>query len=430
MSVFAKATASRSARAAWTGLAIAGVSTLLLSACAQGGTPPAETEEPTEAAGDALPIEAGERDLTLKVGTILPQSGTLAFLGPPEEAGVALGAQEVNEADSGISMEVIYRDSGDTTTDIATVSVTDLLSQDVSAIIGAASSGVSFTVIDQIAAAGVVQFSPANTSPDFTDYEDEGLYFRTAPSDLLQGEVLGNLIAEDGASTLGLLVLNDPYGTGLAAATKESFEAAGGEVVAEELFNTGDSNFDAQLSAINAANPDAVAVITFDEAKVVVPALVGSGYPGDQLYFVDGNLSDYSADFAPGLVAGAKGTLPGPVLEDDFRARMDATDPNLADYSYGPESYDAAVLIALAAYAANSTDGTEIAKYLRQVSGGSGDGEKVTDLAEAFSLLAEGQQIDWDGPSGPITLDENGDPTEATIGIYQYGDDNTYERIQ
>lgn len=429
MSVFAKAKASRSARAAWTGLAIAGVSTLLLSACAQGGTPPAETEEPTEAAGDALPIEAGERDLTLKVGTILPQSGTLAFLGPPEEAGVALGAQEVNEADSGISMEVIYRDSGDTTTDIATVSVTDLLSQDVSAIIGAASSGVSFTVIDQIAAAGVVQFSPANTSPDFTDYEDEGLYFRTAPSDLLQGEVLGNLIAEDGASTLGLLVLNDPYGTGLAAATKEAFEAAGGEVVAEELFNTGDSNFDAQLSAINAANPDAVAVITFDEAKVVVPALVGSGYPGDQLYFVDGNLSDYSADFAPGLVAGAKGTLPGPVLEDDFRARMDATDPNLADYSYGPESYDAAVLIALAAYAANSTDGTEIAKYLRQVSGGSGDGEKVTDLAEAFALLAEGQQIDWDGPSGPITLDENGDPTEATIGIYQYGDDNTYERI-
>lgn len=429
MSVFAKAKASRSARAAWTGLAIAGVSTLLLSACAQGGTPPAETEEPTEAAGDALPIEAGERDLTLKVGTILPQSGTLAFLGPPEEAGVALGAQEVNEADSGISMEVVYRDSGDTTTDIATVSVTDLLSQDVSAIIGAASSGVSLTVIDQITAAGVVHFSPANTSPEFTDYEDEGLYFRTAPSDLLQGEVLGNLMAEDGHSTLGLLVLNDPYGTGLAAATKEAFEAAGGEVVAEELFNTGDSNFDAQLSAINAANPDAVAVITFDEAKVVVPALVGSGYPGDQLYFVDGNLSDYSADFAPGLVAGAKGTLPGPVLEDDFRDRMLATDPNLADYSYGPESYDAAVLIALAAYAANSTDGADIAKYLRQVSGGSGDGEKVTDLAEAFSLLAEGQQIDWDGPSGPITLDENGDPTEATIGIYQYGDDNTYERI-
>jgi ABC-type branched-subunit amino acid transport system substrate-binding protein len=428
MSVFAKAKASRSARAAWTGLAIAGVSTLLLSACATGGTPPAETEEPAET-GDALPVEAGERDLTLKVGTILPQSGTLAFLGPPEEAGVALAAQEINEADMGLTIEVVYRDSGDTTTDIATVSVTDLLSQDVSAIVGAASSGVSLTVIDQITAAGVVHFSPANTSPEFTEYEDNGLYFRTAPSDLLQGEVLGNQIASDGASTLGLLVLNDPYGTGLAAATKESFEAAGGEVVAEELFNTGDSNFDAQLSAINAANPDAVAVITFDEAKVVVPALVGSGYPGNQLYFVDGNLADYSADFAPGLIAGSKGTLPGPALEDDFRERILEVDPNLADFSYGPESYDATMLIALAAYAANSTEGADIAEYLRQVSGGTGDGEKVSTFGDGASLLSEGEQIDYDGPSGPITLDEHGDPTEATIGIYEYGDDNTYTRI-
>ncbi len=428
MSVFAKATASRSARAAWTGVALAGVSALLLTACSSGAPAPAESEEPADT-GDALEIEAGERDLTLKVGTILPQSGTLAFLGPPEEAGVALAAQEINDADLGLTIEVIYRDSGDTTTDIATVSVTDLLSQDVSAIIGAASSGVSFTVIDQITAAGVVQFSPANTSPDFTDYEDNGLYFRTAPSDLLQGEVLGTQIAEDGASTLGLLVLNDPYGTGLAAATSEAFEAAGGEVVAEELFNTGDSNFDAQLSAINAANPDAVAVITFDEAKVVVPALVGSGYPGNQLYFVDGNLADYSADFAPGLIAGAKGTLPGPKLEDDFRERMLAVNPDLADFSYGPESYDATMLIALAAYAANSTEGADIAEYLRQVSGGSGDGETVSTFEDAAALLTEGEQVDYDGPSGPITFDENGDPTEATIGIYEYGDDNTYTRI-
>jgi ABC-type branched-subunit amino acid transport system substrate-binding protein len=429
MSVFAKAKASRSARAAWTGVALAGVSALLLTACSSGAPAPAESEEPTEETGDALAVEAGERDLTLKIGTILPQSGTLAFLGPPEEAGVELAAQQINEADLGINVEVIYRDSGDTTTDIATVSVTDLLSQDVSAIVGAASSGVSFTVIDQITSAGVVQFSPANTSPDFTDYEDAGLYFRTAPSDLLQGEVLGNLIAEDGASTLGLLVLNDPYGTGLAAATTEAFEAAGGEVVAEELFNTGDSNFDAQLSAINAANPDAVAVITFDEAKVVVPALVGSGYPGDQLYFVDGNLADYSPDFAPGLIAGSKGTLPGPKLEDDFREQLLGVDPALADFSYGPESYDATMLIALAAYAANSTEGADIAEYLRQVSGGTGDGEKVSSFADAAALLADGEQIDWDGPSGPIGLDENGDPTEATIGIYEYGDDNTYSRI-
>jgi branched-chain amino acid transport system substrate-binding protein len=431
MSVFAKASASRSARAAWTGIASAGVSALLLTACSSGAPAPAESEAPTGDAGDALPIAEGERDLALKLGTILPQSGALAFLGPPEEAGVQLGADDVNAGDSGLAVEVVYRDSGDTTTDTATVSVTDLLSQDVSAIIGAASSGVSKTVIDQIVAAGVIQFSPANTSADFTEYNDNDLYWRTAPSDVLQGEVLGNLIAEDGNATLGLIVLNDSYGTGLAQFTKDAFTAAGGEVVAEALFNEGDSSFDAQISEVTAANPDAIALITFDQAKIITPALVGAGYPGDKLYFVDGNLADYSADWAPGLVAGSKGTLPGLDVGTlgDFTDRLLEVDPNLTDYSYAAESYDAVVLLALASYAANSTDGTEIAKYLQQVSGGSGDGEKVTSFEEGIKLLDEGKQIDYDGPSGPITFDENGDPTEATIGIFQYNDDNTYSRI-
>ncbi|THG34645.1 amino acid ABC transporter substrate-binding protein [Glaciibacter flavus] len=429
MSVFAKAKTSRSAGAVLSGIAVIGVSALLLTACSSGGGGSTSTATASADAGSALPIKAGDRDLSLKIGTILPESGTLAFLGPPEEAGVKAAAKDINAAGDGLKADVIFRDSGDTTTDTATVSVTDLLSQDVSAIVGAASSGVSFTVIDQIVGAGVVQFSPANTSPDFTNYNDKGLYFRTAPSDLLQGEVLGNLIAEDGNQTLGLLVLNDPYGTGLAKATTKAFESAGGKVVAQELFNSGDSNFDSQLSAINAAKPDAVAVITFDEAKVAVPALVGSGYPGDKLYFVDGNLADYSKDFAPGLIKGSKGTLPGPKLGDEAKNKLLGADPALTDFSYGPESYDATVLIALASYAANSTKGTDIAKYLQQVSGGSGKGEKVKSYEEGIKLLKQGKQIDYDGLSGPITLDEHGDPTEATIGIYQYGADNKYTRI-
>ena len=420
MSVFAKASASRSRslKSILGGAAILGVSALVLSGCT-----PAATEEDGGT--------AGPRDLTLKIGTILPQSGALAFLGPPEEAGVALAVQEINEADLGITVEVEYRDSGDTTTDTATVSVTDLLSLDVSAIVGAASSGVSKTVIDQIVAAGVIQFSPANTSPDFTTYADEGLYWRTAPSDLLQGEVLGNEIAADGAETLGMIVLNDAYGTGLAGALKATFESAGGEVVAEELFNEGDTSFDAQISAVTAAAPDAIALITFDQAKTIVPALVGAGYPGAQLYFVDGNLADYSADFAAGTIEGAKGTLPGldTAKLGDFTDRLLEIDPDLTDFSYAAESYDAVVLIALAALAANSVDGAEIAAFLQEVSGGSGEGEKATDFASAAQIILDGGVVDYDGNSGPITFDENGDPTEATIGIFQYGADNKYTRI-
>jgi branched-chain amino acid transport system substrate-binding protein len=418
MSVFVKATASRSRslKSILGGIAIVGASALVLTGCA----PAAETGEDT-----------GPREpLTLKIGTILPQSGTLAFLGPPEEAGVALAVQEINEADLGITVEVEYRDSGDTTTDTATVSVTDLLSLDVSAIVGAASSGVSKTVIDQIVAAGVIQFSPANTSIDFTDYADDGLYWRTAPSDVLQGEVLGNLIAEDGVQTLGVMQLNDSYGTGLTAKLTEVFEAAGGEVSAAPTFNTGDTNFSTQISEILATNPDAIALVTFDEAKVIIPALRGAGYAGP-LYLVDGNLADYSADFAAGALTGSKGTLPGldTATLGDFTDRLLEIDPNLTDFSYAAESYDAVVLLALAALAANSTTGADIASKLQEVSGGSGDGKKATDFASAAQIILDGGVVDYDGNSGPITFDENGDPTEATIGIYEYNDGNTYERI-
>jgi ABC-type branched-subunit amino acid transport system substrate-binding protein len=430
MSVFAKASASRSVRAVITGVALAGVSALLLTGCATTAATPAATTTPTTS-GDVKAVAAGDRNLTLKIGTILPQSGALAFLGPPEEAGVALAVKDINDAKLGLTIEPVYRDSGDTTTDTATVSVTDLLSQKVTAIVGAASSGVSKTVIDQITGAGVVHFSPANTSADFTKYADKGLYWRTAPSDLLQGEVLGNQIATDGNSTLGLIVLNDSYGTGLAESTTKAFEAAGGKVVAKSLFNEGDSNFAAQISEVTAAKPDAIALITFDQAKVITPALVGSGYAGGKLYFVDGNLSDYSKDFAPGLVTGAKGTLPGLDVGTlgDFTTRLKAINPDLTDYSYAAESYDAVMLIALAAYAGNDISGTSIASYLRQVSGGTGDGTKVTDFKSAAAALAKGEQVNYDGFSGPVTFDENGDPTEATIGVYEYAADNTYKRI-
>ncbi|MHA6669215.1 ABC transporter substrate-binding protein [Homoserinimonas sp. A447] len=429
MSVFAKATASRSRtrKTVIAGIAAIGAAALVLTGCA-----------PTEP--DAAP--GGEdRDLTLKIGTLLPQTGGLAFLGPPEEAGVALAVKEINEAGLGITVEVEYGDSGDPDNKAYATTVPNLLGQDVTAIIGAAASGVSKLVIDQITGAGVLQISPANTSPDFTTWDDDNLYWRTAPSDLLQGEVLGNQIATDGASTLGMIVLNDAYGTGLQKVTQETFEAAGGEVVAAPMFNTGDTNFSAQISEVMAQNPDALALITFDEVYTIAPALKDAGFDMSKVYLVDGNLKQFGADLPPGTLVGpdgegAKGTTPGPVLEDDFQERLSAawmeelggSEP-LSDFSYAAESYDAVILLALAALAANSVDGADIASKMQEVSGGSGDGEKATDFASAAQIILDGDVADYDGYSGPITFDENGDPTEATIGIFQYGEDNMHTRV-
>jgi branched-chain amino acid transport system substrate-binding protein len=378
------------------------------------------------AAGGSVPAATTTTETPLKIGSLLPTTGSLAFLGPPEIAGVNLGIKEVNDAGGvlGKPVEVIHRDSGDTKTDIATQSTTALLGSGVSAVIGAASSGVSKTVINQISGAGVIQFSPANTSPDFTTWDDKGLYWRTAPSDVLQGKVLGNYMATCGAQTVGMIVLNDAYGTGLAKNVKSAFEAAGGKVVAEELFNEGDSQFSSQVDKVIAAKPDAIALITFDQAKSIVPLMTGKGVKPTQMFMVDGNTSDYSKDFQPGTLKGAQGTIPGTFAKDDFKKKLLAIDPALKDYSYAGESYDAVNLIALATEEAKSTKGVDIAKHLKDVSE---NGEKCNDFPSCVTLLRNGKDIDYDGESGPVTFSDAGDPTEAYIGIYEYQNDNTYK---
>lgn len=407
---------SRRNRKAATAVATLAAAALVLSGCA--------------ATGDG---GAAGGDLTLKIGTALPLTGSLAFLGPPEEAGVALAVKEVNEANKGIQIELTLGDSGDNDNKAYETEIPRLLSAGVNAIIGAASSGTSLQFIDQVVGAGVIQFSPANTSAAFTTYDDKGLYFRTAPSDVLQGEVLGNLIAADGHEKISMIVLNDSYGTGLAKFTTDAFEAAGGEVLAAPTYNTGDTNFSAQIAEVLATSPDAIVLITFDEVKTILPSLI-SQFPADKLYFVDGNLANYSEDFEPGALTGAKGTLPGLDIETipAFLQSMNDNwvaegNPDLGGvYAYGPESYDAVVLLALAALAAGSVEGVDVAAKLQEVSGGSGNGEKCTSFAQCADIINGGGVADYDGVSGPITFDEVGDPTEASIGTYIYQDDNTY----
>jgi branched-chain amino acid transport system substrate-binding protein len=426
MSVFAKAKASRSRylKSVLSGVAMIGVGAMVLSGCS--ASPGTTNTSPS--AGPA-------QDLTLNMGTLTPETGTLAFLGPPQEAGVLLAVKDINDAKLGIKINLTLGDSGDPDNKAYATTVPKLLNQKVSVIIGAAASGVSKLVIDQVIGAGTILFSPSNTSPDFTTYKDDGLYFRTAPSDNLQGEVLGNLIAKDGASTLGIIALNDAYGTGLQKVTQKTFEDAGGKVVETQFFNDGDTNFSAQIAAVMAQKPDAIQVISFDQSKTILPALKAAGYDMSHVYLVDGNTSHYGTELAPGTLTGAKGTIPGPLLKDDFQKRLVdnwAAQNNgavLKEFTYAAESYDAVVLSALAALKAKSVDGKAIAAQLQSVSGGADNGKKATDFASAAKIINSGSAVDYDGPSGGIKFDKVGDPTEATIGIFQYDATNDFKRI-
>ena len=234
---------------------------------------------------------------TLKIGTLLPVTGSLAFLGPPEVAGVKLAVKEMNAAGGvlGKNVEISEGDSSDAQNPTVATQTSDrLLSESVDAIIGAASSSVTLNVIDKIVGAGVVMFSPANTSKKLSTYADKGLYFRDAPSDILQGQVLGEVIADDNITTVGLLVLNDAYGTGLADDLTKSFTSSGGKVVETIIYDPKAQSFDNEIDKIKAANPAGIVIIGFDETSRLLASMVekGIGPKAKKVYGVDGNMGN------------------------------------------------------------------------------------------------------------------------------------------
>jgi len=407
----------------WRTLAVIGAGTLALAACGSNNSGTAAAPSSSAGTSSAAAGQNGANGV-LTIGTLLPQTGSLAFLGPPEFAGVDLAVKEINAAGGVLGKPItkIDSDSGDTSTNIASSSVDRLLSQKADVIIGAASSGVSKTVIDKIVGAGVVEFSPANTSPDFTDYPDKGLYFRTAPSDVLQGRVLGNLIVEDGNQTVGILALQDAYGTGLSKNISEAVKGSQGKVTPDPvIYDPKAAEFSAEVSKIKAADPEAIVVVGFDESAKIIQELVKQGIgpqQGKKLYLVDGNIGNALGEkLPPNTLTGVKGTQLGAEAPGDFRQKLLTVNPALKDFNYAGESYDATVLTALAALEANSDAGVDIAKHLVDVSR---QGTKCTTFKQCADLLKDKKDIDYDGISGPVEFSPKGDPLEATINISTY----------
>lgn len=376
---------------------------------------PTQPPTPTEDGGDGV----------LKIGTLLPETGDLAFLGPPEFAGTELAVQEINDAGGvlGADVEITQGDSGDTNTEIAKTTTTKELADGVDVIVGAASSGVSFTVIDQITSANVIQISPANTSPDFTCYDDNGMYFRTAPSDVLQGRVLADALIEEGAESVFIIARQDPYGEGLQRYTKEALEESGVDVETS-LYDTNASEFAAEVDEMSSFNADAYVVVGFAESDQILKEMITKGIGPDAkiVYGTDGNIGNaLGENFPGGELKGMKGTLPSAELTDEFRDRMLEVDSELTDFTYGPESYDAVIITALAAEVAESDDPVAIANELNGVTR---DGEKCTNFADCVALIKDGKDIDYDGAGGPYTFGPAGEPTEASFAIQEYGDDS------
>ncbi|MFM6977363.1 MAG: ABC transporter substrate-binding protein [Micrococcales bacterium] len=406
-------------------VAVVAATALALSGCASKGS------------------EYAKGDGVVKFGGILPLTGALAFLSPPEIAGAELAIQDINAAGGVLGQPVTWtaEDSSDGDhPEIAPASATKVLGEGVDVVIGAAASGVTRLIIDQVTKAKTVQISMSNTAPDLSTWDDGGYYFRTAPSDLLQGAIVGNTIVTDGNANVAIIYQQTSYGEGLEAKAKATIEAAGAKVVSSLPFPENETNFDTIVDQTIAAGADSVLVISYDEIKKIVPALQKKKFDGSKIYFVDGNLANFGDQSWKGYIEGAKGTLPGGKLNEDFKKRAaDLYKANhnaeLTEFAYLAESYDAVVLAALAAEAAGNDSGEAISKNLQAVSTGGekfdvASGDAVEVLKAAFAAAKDGKDIDFDGYSGPIDFDDNGDPSGASIGIYQYGKDGTSTQIE
>ena len=407
--------------------AIALIAILAIFAAACGGAEVVEeetvvTEAPVTTEAPATTVAPSADPLVL--ASLMPLSGDLASLGPGIALGAALAVQQINEFGgiNGADVTLIEGDSGCDGA-VALTSLNDVIAQGAQGVMGAACSGTSLAILDTAIAAEVVMVSPSNTSPQFTTMDNQGFYARTAPSDLLQGQVLAALLVEDGVTNISIISRADSYGRGLAEATASAFEAIEGNIVSNIVYHATDSTeFNAEVTLLGKAllPGDAIVGILFPETGcgVLQPAFE-TGLLDYPWYMTDG-VKDAGLASLCGLgtaLDGFKGTAPGATAgqaRDAFEAAYAKVSADgEPTFIFAPQAYDAVMLMAISA-AANGVTGPEIASGLVEASSG---GTQCIGV-ECIALAAAGEDVDYMGASGDINLDAAGDPTAATYDIW------------
>ena len=374
---------------------------------------------------------AGVAQEPIKIGGLFPLTGPLAPYGPAIAQGAQLAVDQINAAGGvlGRPLELVIRDTA-TSPDVGRDAAAKLIQIDgVVAVIGALSSGVTMAVASVTAPAHIPQISPSSTSPAITELEDEDYVFRTCVSDALQGVVEAQLARNLGYKKVSIIYVNNAYGRGLAQVFKAHFEDEEHQVVAMIPYEENKPSYRGEVEQALAGDPDAINLIGYpvDGNKMIIEALE-LGYEGEFL-FPDGMKGEgvtpgpaCPADAACDLqyLEGAFGTAPG-ALEVAARAAFEADYEAAFGASGIPfrgEAYDAVVLIALAIAAAGEASGPAIQAKLREVANPPGQEFTYGELAEALAAAAAGQDINWQGVSGPVTWDENGDVTTGAIEIW------------
>jgi len=438
----APAAAPAKGKGMWIGVVVVAIVVIILLAAVFGGlfgAPP--TEEPNQ----------------LRIGTLLSLTGRLSPFGPGNERGAKMAIGEINDAGGVFGRDVLaFHEDDATDPNTARTKAEKLVTTDqVDAIVGATGSGQCLTALEVAKQNSVFMVSGSCTSPVFSDTATNGGWFaRTSPSDALQGTIAAYYARNEShlnLTNVAVIGTNDPYGQGLAGVFETNFERLGGNITIKRIIAPGLANYDTDLTAVMDTSPEAVYLASYPNEGLVLMAAwdVNPAWAAtkwlfseglfDQTGFIDKLLDpNNDGDFSDGIsytkvqtIEGsspsAYGGVSGPryaAWKTDYNQTW-STNPTLFDSN----SYDAVYLLALAAEAAGDDTGTAIKSKIRDVANPPGVVVGPGDWALAKGLVANGTDVDYDGASGSLNIDANGDPLS---GYLIWGVDNgnqTYNKV-
>ena len=357
----------------------------------------------------------------IKMGIILGFTGPIESLTPDMAGSAEVAFKEASDSGNllgGEKIVVVRADSTCIDAGAATAAAERLVtSEKVVAIMGADCSGVTTAIANNVAVPnGVPMISPSSTSPALTTIEDNGYFFRTAPSDARQGQVLAKIVMDRGISEIAVTHTNNDYGKGLTDSFSSAYTALGGKISATVPHEDGKADYSAEVASLDASGAEVLAVFGYVDqgGRYMIQTSLDSG-AFDKFILADGMYGDSLLENIDGDLTGTFGTVPGTASNGADIFKKIAADAGLnAGGPYTGESYDAAALLVLAMQRARSTNGESIADNLLAVANAPGTKILPGELAKGLSILNSGGPIDYVGATN-VELDGVGE----TFGSYR-----------
>ncbi|MGM0824466.1 MAG: ABC transporter substrate-binding protein [Pseudomonadota bacterium] len=361
---------------------------------------------------------AGAAQAEVKVGFLGGFTGGIESLTPPIFDGAQLAVTQINEQGGILGGQTLEMPSGDTTCSDASAASNSadrmVNSEDVTAIVGALCTGATIAAANNAAIpGGVVMVSPASTAPAVTELDDNDLVFRTVPSDAFQGEMLAKLLIEKGIDEVAVTFVNNDYGQGLSDAFAETFEAEGGTVVESLAHEDNRSDYRSELGTLSSSGVETLVVLAYADTsgQTVLRQASESGvftqYVGADGMVGNSLVEAVGADVLEGMIATRPGSpdLPG---TDIFIEAAEAADID-PEAVFAAQAYDAAFLVALAIEQNGSAEREGLSEALRDVATAPGETILPGEWEKAVELIAQGEEINYEGASGSHEFDDNGD---------------------